>query len=155
MVKDAPSDGKADMTIDPGVSDFVTQRRVGSLATIKRNGRAQLSNVGYTFDADSGLVRMSLTDDRVKVKNLRRDPRASLLVQSKDGWTYAVLEGDMTLTPPAAAPDDATVDELVEVYRAVAGKEHPDWDEFRAAMVEEKRLVGRLEVTHTCGLPSR
>jgi hypothetical protein len=58
----------------------------------------------------------------------------------------------VTLTPPASAPDDATVDELVEVYRAVAGKEHPDWDEFRAAMVEEKRLVGRLEVTHTYGL---
>lgn len=143
------------MAIDQQVSDFVAQRNVGSLATLKRDGRSQLSNVSYAYDAKSGLVRMSLTDDRAKVKNLRRDGRASLLVQSSDGWTYVVVEGEVTLTEPASAPDDATADELVEVFRAIAGKEHSDWDEYRAAMVRDKRLVGRLRVTHTYGLPSR
>ncbi len=145
----------AAMTIDPRVSDFVMQYNVGSLATLKRDGRPQLSNISYTYDAESGLVRMSLTDDRAKVKNLRRDPRASMLVQSRDAWTYVVVEGDLALTEAATSPDDATCDELVEIYRAIAGKDHPDWDEYRTAMVEEKRLVGRLAITHAYGLPAR
>jgi len=141
--------------IDAVVGDFVAARHLGTLATLKRDGRPQLSNVSYTYDSTTGVVRMSLTAGRAKVKNLQRDGRASMLVQSNDGWTYAVVEGDMTLTPTASAPDDATVDELVDVYRVIAGKEHPDWDEFRAAMVSEQRLVGSLQVSHGYGLPAR
>ncbi|MFY9916294.1 MAG: PPOX class F420-dependent oxidoreductase [Nocardioidaceae bacterium] len=143
------------MAVEPDLSAFVAERNVGSLATIKRDGRPQLSNVSYTYDPDSGLVRMSLTDDRAKIYNLRRDPRASMLVQGAGGWTYAVVEGDMQLTATAVDPHDATVDELIEVFRLVAGKEHPDWDEYRAAMVADRRLVGRLKVTHAYGLPRR
>jgi len=143
------------MAVDPDLSAFVAQRNVGSLATLKRDGRPQLSNVSYTYDAEAGLVRMSLTDDRAKIYNLRRDPRASMLVQSADGWTYAVVEGDMQLTATAADPHDDTVEELIEVFRLVAGKEHPDWDEYRAAMVADRRLVGRLKVSHAYGLPRR
>ncbi len=143
------------MAVEPDLSAFVAERNLGSLATIKRDGRPQLSNVSYTYDAESGLVRISLTDNRAKIYNLRRDPRASMLVQSTDGWTYAVVEGDMQLTAIAADPHDATVEELIEVFRLVAGKEHPDWDEYRAAMVADRRLVGRLKVTHAYGLPRR
>lgn len=143
------------MAIDRGMSEFVAGRTVGSLATLKRDGRPQLSNVSYTYDVGTDVVRMSLTDNRAKVYNLRRDPRASMLVQSADGWTYAVVEGDMELSPTAADPHDATVEELIEVFRLVAGKEHPDWDEYRAAMVADLRLVGRLRVTHAYGLPRR
>ncbi len=143
------------MAIDRGMSEFVAGRTVGSLATLKRDGRPQLSNVSYTYDVDTDVVRMSLTDNRAKVYNLRRDPRASMLVQSADGWTYAVVEGDMELSPTAADPHDATVEELIDVFRLVAGKEHPDWDEYRAAMVADLRLVGRLRVTHAYGLPRR
>ena len=85
--------------------------------TIKRDGRPQLSNISYA--ARDGVVRISVTDDRAKVKNLRRDPRASLYVVRDDFWSYAVVEGDAELSPVAAAPDDATVDELVELYREV------------------------------------
>lgn len=143
------------MPIHPEHADFVARRNLGSLATIKRDGRPQLSNVSYTFDTATSVVRMSLTDDRAKVANLRRDPRASMLVQGDDGWRYAVVEGDVTLSSTAQRPDDDTVDELVEVFRAIAGKEHPDWDEYRRAMVDDHRLVGRLVVTHTYGLASR
>lgn len=143
------------MTQDSKLHDFVAQRNVGCLATLKRDGRPQLSNVSYTYDSDSNLVRISLTADRAKVKNLERDPRASMLVQSSDGWTYAVVEGDVSLTEPAARTDDATVEELIEVFRAIAGKEHPDWDEYRQAMVDDRRLVCRIAVTHAYGLPAR
>jgi len=143
------------MTTDPKLADYVAQRNVGALATIKRDGRPQLSNVSYTYDADGNHVKMSLTAGRAKVANLRRDPRASLLVQSPDGWTYAVVEGDVTLSATAADPHDATVDELVEVFLAISGKDHPDWDEYRQAMVDDRRLVARIDVTHAYGLPAR
>ncbi|MBA3232926.1 MAG: PPOX class F420-dependent oxidoreductase [Propionibacteriales bacterium] len=141
--------------IEPQLLDFVAKRNAATLATIKGDGRPQLSNVNYAFDAAGNLVQMSLTADRAKVKNLRRDPRASMLVQSPDGWTYAVVEGQVTLSETAADPHDATVEELIDVFRAVSGKEHPDWDEYRRAMVDDKRLVARLQVTHAYGLPAR
>jgi len=143
------------MSIDPQISAFIAGAKLGTLATLKRDGRPQLSNISYTFDPDTGLVRMSLTGDRAKVKNLQRDSRASMLVNGQNGWVYAVVEGDMELSAITTAPDDAAADELVEVYRAVAGKEHPDWDEYRQAMIDQKRLVGRLKVTHGYGLPAR
>jgi PPOX class probable F420-dependent enzyme len=99
-------------------------------------------------------VRISITEDRAKTKNLRRDPRASLHVARDDFYAYAVLEGDAELSPVAASPDDPTVEELVEQYRSVAG-EHDDWAAFRAAMVADRRLVARLHPTHAYGmLPS-
>ena len=122
----------------------------GTLATIKRDGRPQMSVVGYAFDADEGVIRVSVTDDRAKVRNLRRDARATFLVQ-RETYKYAVFEGDAELSPVAASADDATVEELVDVYRAAAG-EHPDWDEFRAAMVADRRLVLRIRVTHAYGM---
>jgi PPOX class probable F420-dependent enzyme len=123
----------------------------GVLVTLKRDGRPQLSNVSHTYDPEAKLLRVSITADRAKSKNLVRDPRASYHVSSKDFWTWAVAEGDAQLTPIAADPHDATVEELIEVYRAISGGEHPDWDEYRAAMVRDQRRVVRLTVTHVYG----
>src|ERR1044072_7174614 len=117
------------MSIDPQISAFIAGAKLGTLATLKRDGRPQPSNSSYTFAPATGLVRMSLTGDRAKVKNLQRDSRASMLVNGQNGWVYAVVEGDMELSAITTAPGDAAADELVEVYRAVAGKEHPDWYE--------------------------
>jgi uncharacterized protein len=141
----------SDMTFDPDLVAIVTGANLGTLATIRRDGRPQLSNVNYHFDVDRALVRVSLTDGRAKVANMRRDPRASLLVNASSGWTFAVADADVELTPVASSPDDATVEELIEVYRLVSGKEHPDWDDYRRAMVEDRRLVGRFHVTHMYG----
>lgn len=135
---------------DPRLLEFVAGRTWGVLATIKRDGRPQLSNIGYTFDAAGPLVRISVTADRAKTRNLAADPRASLHVTSADFWSWVVLEGTAELTPPAADPDDATVDELVGYYRAISG-EHGNWAEYRAAMVAERRLVVRLRPTHAYG----
>ncbi|HYQ62304.1 PPOX class F420-dependent oxidoreductase [Actinophytocola sp.] len=123
----------------------------GVVVALKRDGRPQLSNVSYTFDPDRRLIRVSITEGRAKTKNLRRDPRVSFYVAAPNFRSYVVAEGEAELTPVAAAPDDATVDELIEVYRAVAG-EHPDWDEYRAAMVADERLVLRIPVTRVYGI---
>lgn len=122
------------------------------LATIKRDGRPQLSNVSYYFDPRAVAIQVSITEPRAKTRNLRRDPRASLLVGSDDGWAYAVAEGDAVLTPPAAEPNDATVEGLIELYRNIAG-EHPDWDDYRRAMVTDRRVLLTLPISHVYGMP--
>jgi PPOX class probable F420-dependent enzyme len=128
-----------------------TTRR-GVLVTLKRDGRPQVSNVGHSYDAEAGLVRISVTDDRAKTRNLRRDPRASFHVTTEDMSAFVVVESTAVLTPVTTDPGDATADELVDLYRAIAG-EHPDWDEFRAAMVAERRLVLRLPIERVYGYP--
>jgi PPOX class probable F420-dependent enzyme len=124
----------------------------GVLATLKRDGRPQLSNVTYHFDPRALTIEVSVTEPRAKTRNLRRDPRASLLVSSEDGWSYAVAEGDAVLSAPAASVDDETVESLVTLYRNVAG-EHPDWDEYRQAMVVDRRVLLRLPIAHLYGMP--
>jgi PPOX class probable F420-dependent enzyme len=124
----------------------------GVLATLKADGRPQLSNVNHAYYPEERLLRISVTDDRAKTRNLRRDPRASYHVTSADRWAYAVAEGTAELTPVAEDPRDATVEELIRLYRDVAG-EHPDWDEYRAAMVRDRRLVLRLRVERVYGIP--
>jgi hypothetical protein len=111
-----------------------------------------MSNVTYHFDPRALAVEISVTEPRAKTRNLRRDPRASLLVSSEDGWSYAVAEGDAVLSAPAAAPDDDTVESLITLYRNVAG-EHPDWDEYRQAMVVDRRVLLRLPISHLYGMP--
>jgi len=130
----------------------ITGNSLGILATIKRDGRPQLSNVTYHFDPRTLSIGVSVTEPRAKTRNLRRDPRASILVSSEDGWSYAVAEGDAVLSPPAAAPDDDTVESLIALYRKVAG-EHPDWDEYRQAMVLDRRVLLRLPISHLYGMP--
>jgi PPOX class probable F420-dependent enzyme len=95
---------------------------------------------------------VSITEPRAKTRNLRRDARASVLVSSDDGWSYAVAEGDAILTPPATAPDDDTVEALIALYRNIAG-EHPDWDDYRRAMVTDRRVLLTLPISHVYGMP--
>lgn len=140
------------MTLDPSLIALTSARNIGALATIKSDGRPQLSTVNFTLDPATTLARISVIEDGAKVHNLRRDPRASIFVGSPDGWTYAVLEGTVEMSPVALAPDDPTVADLIEVFRAIRGEDHPDWDEYRAAMVAERRLVARLHVEHVYGL---
>jgi PPOX class probable F420-dependent enzyme len=136
--------------VDPRLLEFVAGRTWGVLATVKGDGRPQLSNVGYAYDAGQQLFRVSVTADRAKTRNLGRDPRVTLHVSSDDFWQWAAVEGSADLTPVAAAPDDATCDELVAYYRGVSG-EHPDWDDYRAAMVRDHRLVVRFRPEHLYG----
>ncbi len=126
----------------------------GVLVTLKRDGRPQLSNVNHAYDPARRLIRVSVTDGRAKVANVRRDPRVSYHVTSGDRWNYAVAEGSAELSAVAADPHDDAVEELVSLYRAVHGG-HPDWDEYRAAMVADRRLVLRIAVDRVYGLRQR
>jgi PPOX class probable F420-dependent enzyme len=127
----------------------VAAGNLGTVATIKKDGRPQLSDVNYT--AADRVIRFSTRAALAKVHNLRRDPRVSIKVTAEGGWGYAVAEGTAELTAPSWAEDDATVEELIEVYRLVAGKEHPDWADYRRAMVADGRLVVRIHVEHLYG----
>src|ERR1700759_5829571 len=130
----------------------IADNSLGVLATLKRDGRPQLSNVSYYFDARNAVIQVSVTEPRAKTRNLRRDPRASLLVSSDDGWSYAVAEGTATLTPPAAAPDDDTAEALIALFRNIPGG-HPDWEEYREAMVTDRRVLLTLRISHVYGMP--
>ena len=123
----------------------------GVLVTLKKGGRPQLSNVSHAYYPDERIIRVSITDGRAKTRNLRRDPRASYHVTSADRWAFTVAEGTADLTPVAADPHDDTVEELIRLYRDVLG-EHPDWDDYREAMVRDRRLVLRLRVERAYGI---
>lgn len=122
----------------------------GAFVTLKRDGRPQLSNVDFLVDTSGRGFRFSTRDGLAKVANLRRDPRASLYVTRPDGGAYAVAEGTAEVSAVSADPHDATVEELVEVYRDIRG-EHPDWAEYRAAMVNDRRVVVRVRVDRVYG----
>jgi PPOX class probable F420-dependent enzyme len=123
----------------------------GVLVTLKRDGRPQLSNVNHAYYPEEEAVRVSITEGRAKTRNLRRDPRASYHVTSGDRWAWTVADGTAELTPPAADPHDEVVEQLIALYRDVQG-EHPDWDDYRAAMVRDRRLVVRLPAGRAYGL---
>ena len=140
---------------DPALLELAGSRNLGALAALKRNGRPQLSMVNFALDRANPYaptVRVSVVDGRAKVANLLRDPRGSMMVTSSNGWSYAVLEGDVAFSPVAAATDDETVDELVELFRTIRGEDHSDWDDYRRAMVQDGRRILRLRVNRVYGL---
>ena len=129
--------------------DVIAAGSLGTVATIKKDGRPQLSDVSY--HAAGRLVRFSTRTTLAKVHNLRRDARVSMKVTAPDGYGYAVVEGEAELSPVAWALDDAVVEELIEIYRTIRGEEHPDWDDYRRAMVADGRLIVRFRVEHLYG----
>jgi PPOX class probable F420-dependent enzyme len=130
--------------------DAVRANRQAILTTIKRDGRPQLSNV-LAGVGDDGLIRISTTADRAKYANLRRTPWAAIHVNGESFWSYAVVEGDVTITDVVADPHDAAADESVDLYRSLAG-EHEDWEDYRAALVRDRRVVVRVAPTHAYGI---
>lgn len=140
--------------VEDGFAELLGAQHRGVLVTLRTGGRPQLSNVTYGWDAAEQTIRISTTDDRAKTANLRRDPRASFHVTTGDFWSYVVVDGHAELSAVARDPHDAAVEELVELYRFVQG-EHPDWDDFRAAMVRDRRLVVRVRAERAYGMVRR
>jgi PPOX class probable F420-dependent enzyme len=131
--------------------ELVAAGREGTLATIGISGRPQLSNVLYLVDGPSRVVRVSTTADRVKSRNLARDPRASLHVAGDDFWHFAVAECSATLSAVASTPDDDAIRELRLVHGGFYG-ELPDAQTFAEQMIAAQRLVIRLQVDHLYGV---
>jgi PPOX class probable F420-dependent enzyme len=140
--------------IEDGFAELIGGRRQGALVTLRKDGRPQLSNVNYGWDAQTQIIRVSTTEGRAKTSNMRRDPRVSFYVTSGDFWSYVIVDGHAELSEVARDPYDAAVGELIDLYRAVQG-EHPDWDDYRAAMVRDRRLVVRIHADSAYGAVRR
>jgi PPOX class probable F420-dependent enzyme len=134
--------------------ELLAAGRIGILATIKRDGRPQLSPVQPYYDRSAGIIYVSMTEGRAKTVNLRRDARVSLEVTRPDGWAWATAEGNATLTGPGTDPAGPEVAALVDYYRTAAG-EHPDWDEYRAVMVADRRVLMTMTVDRVYGAEIR
>jgi PPOX class probable F420-dependent enzyme len=138
----------------PSADDKLLQLIAGSrqavLATIAADGRPQLSNVLYVWDAAERIARISTTADRAKARNVQRDPRAALHVPGDHFWQYAVGEGVVTVSEVAAEPGDEASRELTDMHSVFYGA--VDEDEFIARMIAAQRLVIRLHVERVYGV---
>jgi PPOX class probable F420-dependent enzyme len=125
---------------------FIAENHHGVLATFRRDGRVQQSPVSAGVDAQ-GRVVISVTEDRAKARNARRDPRIALCVFSDRFYgRWVQVEGTAEFVD---GPD--RIDALVDYYRILSG-EHPDWDEYRAAMEKDRRVLLRFEIERASGL---
>ncbi|MDQ2750111.1 MAG: PPOX class F420-dependent oxidoreductase [Pseudonocardiales bacterium] len=134
--------------------DFVRPRHQMILITRRRDGAVQASPVTGGLD-HQGRIVVSSYPERAKVTNLRRTPQCSVLVLSDDfGGAWAQVDGTAEVLDPPEA-----LEPLVDYYRAIAG-EHPDWDEYRSAMIEQGKSLLRVTPTRwgpvaTGGFPAR
>jgi PPOX class probable F420-dependent enzyme len=122
--------------------DFLRSNHRAVMATMRRDGSPQMSPITVSVLAD-GEVAVSSRETAMKVKNLRRDPRAWICVVPDPfyGVPFVQVEGDVTIVDLPEAMDG-----LVEYYRSISG-EHPDWDDYRAAMVRDQRVLIKLALT--------
>lgn len=128
---------------------WASSRDQAVLITIRADGRPQSSDISYSMEGGEFVI--SITDSRAKTANMRRDPRVVLHLTDRASWSYLSFDGTVTLSPVAMDPGDASCDGLVAYYEKVAGKPHPDWDEYRAAMVAEGRLLVSFTPTSVVG----
>jgi PPOX class probable F420-dependent enzyme len=129
--------------------EWASQRRNGTLITLRKDGRAQSSDISYALV--DGAPTISVTADRAKTANMRRDPRVVLHVSDPGNWSYVSIDATAELSAVAGEPGDETCDRLVAYFEAVTGEPHPDWDEYRRAMVDDGRLVVTLHPRSAVG----
>jgi PPOX class probable F420-dependent enzyme len=118
--------------------DFVREHRDAVMQTYRRDGSPQLSPITCAVDR-GGVIVVSTRETALKTANLRRDPRVSLCVLSEGfygDWIQVDGRAAVVSLPDALEP-------LVEYYRTLRG-EHPDWDEYRDAMVRDRRCLVRI-----------
>ena len=135
--------------LDDKVREFVSDNRQAVLTTFRKNGAAQMSIV--TVGAYGDGVGFTTTEDRAKLHNLVRDARCSLLVSKSDWWGYVVLEGRAVTLRRGFADDVELREALRGIYRAASGQEHPDWEEYDQAMVEDRRAAVVVIPDHVYG----
>jgi PPOX class probable F420-dependent enzyme len=123
-----------------GLLEFVRPRHQAILTTTRRDGRPQMSPNTLGVD-DEGRLVISSYPMRAKVHNIRRNPAVSVCVLSDDfGDEWVQIDGRAEIVD---LPD--AVEPLVEYFRNIAG-EHPDWDEYRRAMVDQGKVLIRIEI---------
>ncbi|MCK9878016.1 PPOX class F420-dependent oxidoreductase [Frankia sp. AgPm24] len=138
----------AESSFDPHA--LLAASRLGVLATIRADGRPQLSPVLPFYDRTAGVILVSSRQGLAKTANLRREPWAAVEVTSPDGRSWATAEGAVTLSGPGDDPLGPEVEMLVDYYRRASG-EHPDWEEYRAVMVADQRVLITVAVERVYG----
>ena len=131
------------------VKEFVSENHQSVLTTFRSNGAAQMSIV--TTGAYRDGVAFTTTAGRAKLANLKRNPRCSILVSHESWWGYVVLEGQAQVMSADNTGDEELKLALRDVYRAAAGKEHPDWDEYDQAMRDDHRSAVVIVPEHIYG----
>ncbi|MFG1853396.1 TIGR03618 family F420-dependent PPOX class oxidoreductase [Actinomadura geliboluensis] len=121
----------------------------GSLATLKRSGQPHLASMVYAWDPDERIIRIPSVADRIKVRHLLRDPRATFQVQGETVLSYAVAEGEAEVSDVTTRPGDAVGRELLPLFGPI---DPADEAEFFERMVQDRRLVIRLRVSHMYGI---
>ncbi|WP_326789957.1 TIGR03618 family F420-dependent PPOX class oxidoreductase [Streptomyces sp. NBC_00151] len=134
---------------DVALSSLLGRQQFGTLATIKRSGHPHLTTMVYSWDPEARVVRFSTTADRVKVRHLRRNPRAALHVSGGDVWSFAVAEGETVVSEITTVPGDAVGLELLGMIPQAARPE--DEDAYLEELVAERRVVIRLKVDRLYG----
>lgn len=129
--------------------EWAGQRKHATMITLRKDGRAQSSDVVYVLD--DGVFVVSLTESRAKTKNMRRDNRVVFHLSAPDQWSYLSFDGTVEMTDATTSVDDAVNDELVQYYEDISGGPHPNWDEYRNAMVDEGRLIARFTPASVVG----
>jgi PPOX class probable F420-dependent enzyme len=134
---------------DEELTILLSEQQFGVLATVKRSGHPHLSTVLYHWDPDERIVRISTTDDRLKARHIRNDPRLALHVNGPDIWSFAVAEGDAEVSEVTAEAGDAIGRELLSL---TPGFEDPVQEAaFLGQAVKERRVVIRLRVSRLYG----
>ena len=136
------------LTVDQAM-EWASARKHAVLITLRKDGRAQSSDVSYTVIDDAIVV--SLTATRAKTANMRRDPRIVAHITDPGSWSYVSFDAIVELGAVTTDPNDAAADDLVDYYERVAGQVHPDWDEYRAAMVTEQRQLAYIRPSSAVG----
>ena len=131
------------------VNAFVAQTHRGVLTTFRRNGAAQMSIVSCGPMGDG--VAFTVTFDRVKLRNLIRNPRCSLLVSNESWWGFIVLEGHAEIISAENTGPEELRMALRSAYRTASGEEHSDWDEYDKAMIDDRRSVVFVVPDHIYG----
>ena len=131
------------------VREFTNQNHQAVLTTFRDNGAAQMSiiTVGPYRDGVAFTTRAGLA----KLANLQRNPRCSLLVSHESWWGFVVLEGHATILSSGSTPAEELRLALRDVYRTAAGQEHPDWDEYDQAMLDDRRAAVIVVPEHIYG----
>jgi PPOX class probable F420-dependent enzyme len=137
------------MSLPDPLLDWLADRHHGVLVTVRSDRSPQSSNIA--FAVQEGVALVSVTADRAKTRNLQRDPRGLLHVTGDSFWEYASIRVHAEVGPVSEEPGDAVGQELLQLFERVAGKPHPDPQEFFEAMVADKRLVLRLELLSAVG----
>jgi PPOX class probable F420-dependent enzyme len=134
---------------DDALSTLLGAQQFGVLATNKRSGHPHLTTMLYNWDPDARIIRFSTTADRVKVKQLRNDPRAALHVSADDHWSFAVAEGEAEISELTMTPGDAIGRELLNMLPAEVRSDLGQ--AFFEQLVAERRVVIRLKVSRLYG----